>query len=166
MQTEKPDAVELVELLLTAEIYNRVPKLTEADLPPDIRRHYFDSQLDGVRRPIAVTRTDAEKMCGYPDFEQMLPDLAFLKIDKRHDRLAEFDAAAAWFSSQDTADAIRENPVLAHYYSEIRSRCQLSRSKGHQSVNPCPFREAAGQSGKTLRGGIRRYPEAGHDKGP
>ena len=41
MQTEKqPEAVELVELLLTAEIYNRVQKLTEADLPPDIRRHY------------------------------------------------------------------------------------------------------------------------------
>ena len=121
MQTEKPDAVELVELLLTAEIYNRVLKLTEADLPPDIRRHYFDSQLDGVRRPIAVTRTDAEKICGYPDFERMLPDLAFLEIDKasRAIVLAEFDAAAAWFASQDTFGAIRENPVLAHYYQKF-----------------------------------------------
>jgi AAA+ superfamily predicted ATPase len=121
MQTEKPDAVELVGLLLTAAIYNRVPKLTEADLPPDIRRHYFDEQLEGVRRPIIVTRNDAEKICGYPDFEEMLPGLPFLKIDKVNHTilLEEFNNAAEWFASQDTFGTIRENPVLAHYYSKF-----------------------------------------------
>ena len=65
MQTEKqPEAVELVELLLTAEIYNRVHKLTEADLPPDIRRHYSDPETEDVRRPILVSGADAEKICG------------------------------------------------------------------------------------------------------
>ncbi|MDD3566738.1 MAG: hypothetical protein PHN90_13830, partial [Methanothrix sp.] len=32
----------MAELLLTAEIYNRSENLTEDDLPPKIRKHYFD----------------------------------------------------------------------------------------------------------------------------
>ncbi len=121
MQTEKPDAVELVELLLTAGIYNRVQKLTQADLPPDIRRHYFDSETEDVRRPIVVTRADAEKICGQADLKRTLDGLPFVEFDgaARQIRLTEFDAAAAWFASRDVAGAIRENPVLAHYYQKF-----------------------------------------------
>ena len=121
MQTERPEVVELVELLLTAAIYNRVLKLTEADLPPDIRQHYLDSKLESVPRPILVTGKDVEKICGYPDLERLLPDLPFVEIDGANHLvgLAEFDTATAWFASQDTAGAIHENPVLAHYYQKF-----------------------------------------------
>jgi SpoVK/Ycf46/Vps4 family AAA+-type ATPase len=121
MQTEKPDAVELVELLLTVEIYNRVPKLSEADLPPDIRSHLLDPATERVSRPIIITRTDAEKICGHPDFTPILPDLPFLKIEGVANafRLADFDAAASWFASNDSFEAMHDNPVLAHYYSKF-----------------------------------------------
>jgi len=121
MQTQKADAVELVELLLTAEIYNRVHKLMEADLPPDIRNNYFDSRIEAVRRPILVSSEDAEKICGANNVEPILADLPFVEIDGagRLIRLAEFDAAAAWFASQDVSEAILENPVLAHYYQKF-----------------------------------------------
>src|SRR5208283_4269409 len=101
MQTEKqPEAVELVELLLTAEIYNRVHKLTEADLPPDIRSRYFDPETEGVRRPILVSRAGAEKIYGPANFKSMQADLPFVEIDAsaRLIRLTEFDDAAAWFA--------------------------------------------------------------------
>jgi len=121
MQTEKPYTVELVELLLTAEIYNRVHKLMEADLPPDIRHHYFDPQTETVQRPILVSRADAEKIFGIGNIKGMLSDLPFVEIngDAGLIRLAEFDKAAAWFASRDVSDMIRENPVLAHYYQKF-----------------------------------------------
>ncbi len=121
MQTEKPYAVELVELLLTAEIYNRVYKLMEADLPPDIRRHYLDPHTETVRKPILVGRADAEKICGAGNVKGILADLPFVEIngDAGLIRLAGFDEAAAWFASQDASGAIGENPVLAHYYQKF-----------------------------------------------
>ena len=121
MQTQKTDAIALVELLLTAEIYNRVHKLVEADLPPDIRRNYFDSQTEAVRRPILVSGADAEKICGAKNVKPILADLPFVEIDGAGGliRLAEFDAAAAWFASQDVSEAMRQNPVLAHYYQKF-----------------------------------------------
>ncbi len=51
-----------------------------------------------------------------------MPDLPFVEIDGAGQHLvglAEFDAAAEWFASRDTAGAIRENPVLAHYYEKF-----------------------------------------------
>lgn len=121
MQIERSDAVELVELLLTAAIYNRVLKLTEPDLPPDIRRHYAAPKTENVPRPIQVTKADVDKLCDHPDLELLLADLPFVEFDglNRMVRLADFDAAASWFSSQDTSDAIRENPVLARYYEKF-----------------------------------------------
>jgi hypothetical protein len=121
MQTQKADAVELVELLLTAEIYNRVHKLMEADLPPDIRHNYFDSQIEAVRRPILVSSADAEKICGTINVKRIVADLPFVEIDGAGGliRLSAFDAAAEWFATRDVSGAIRENPVLAHYYQKF-----------------------------------------------
>ena len=121
MQTEKPYALDLVELLLTAEIYNRVHKLMEADLPPDIRHLYFDPETEKVRRPIVVSRTDAEKISGAANIKGMLADLPFVEIkgDAGVILVTKFDEAAAWFASHDVSEMIRENPVLAHYYQKF-----------------------------------------------
>jgi AAA+ superfamily predicted ATPase len=121
MQTEKPYTLELVELLLTAEIYNRVHKLMEADLPPDIRHLYFDPQTEKVRRPVLVSRADAEKIFGAGNITGILADLPFVEIngDAGMIRLTRFDEAAAWFASHDVSGMISENPVLAHYYQKF-----------------------------------------------
>ena len=55
MGSEKSEAIEVAELLLTADIYNRSEKLSEDDLPPGIRKHYFDQATKSVKRPIYVT---------------------------------------------------------------------------------------------------------------
>ena len=44
MSTINGEAVlDVLELLLTAEIYNNSSNLNEDDLPPNIRRHYWDA---------------------------------------------------------------------------------------------------------------------------
>ena len=61
---DKCGAIEVAELLLTADIYNRKENLTEDDLPPNIRKHYFDANTKSVKRPIYVTSSDVQKIYG------------------------------------------------------------------------------------------------------
>lgn len=121
MHTEKPASVELVELLLTAEIYNRTLKLTEADLPPDMRRYFFDRTVESVPRPVRITLADVEKICGPGDFRNAVAGLPFLEMDGPGSplKVKEFDACATWFADQDSFEAIQTNPVLAHYFQRF-----------------------------------------------
>jgi SpoVK/Ycf46/Vps4 family AAA+-type ATPase len=114
-------SVEIVALLLTTEIYNRILKLTEADLPPDIRDHYVDPETEGVQRPIHVTMSDAQKICGLADIHAALDGLPFLEIEDSSLvlKLTHFDGGTSWFADQDAFEAIRTNPVLAHYYQKF-----------------------------------------------
>lgn len=121
MRTQKPAPVEFVELLLTAEIYNRIQKLTEPDLPPEIRDCYTDPVTDKVVRPIVVTVEDAERICGFDSIRDMVGELPFLELDEAGSviRLTSFDGGTSWFANQEAFDLIQTNPVLAHYYSKF-----------------------------------------------
>lgn len=121
MYAEKSDSLELVELLLTTELYNRIVKLAEADLPPDIREHYLDLDSEKVIRPIRVSVEDLREISGINNCEKILKKLSFVEIDPetRQLRFSAFDSGASWFASQDSAEAIRTNPVLAHYFSRF-----------------------------------------------
>ncbi len=121
MNADESRATELVELLLTAEIYNRVLKLTEADLPPDIRRHFLDPATDAVVRPMCVSVDAAQKLCGIDGAEEMAAELPFLGFDGSTFvlSLSDFDAAATWYAGRDAFEALRTNPVLAHYFGKF-----------------------------------------------
>lgn len=121
MYAEKSDSLELVELLLTTELYNRIVKLAEADLPPDIRQHYLDLESEKVIRPIRVSIEDLREISGINNCEKILKKLSFVEIDPetRQLKFSAFDSGASWFASQDSAEAIRTNPVLAHYFSRF-----------------------------------------------
>ena len=57
--------VEAVELLLTAEIYNRTANLTETDLPSGMARHYADPETSGaVLRPVSMSMEALRKILG------------------------------------------------------------------------------------------------------
>jgi len=61
MGSERYGAKQIAELLLTADIYNRKENLTEDDLPPKIRKHYFDVETKSVKRPIYVTSSTSRR---------------------------------------------------------------------------------------------------------
>ena len=113
--------IEIVALLLTTEIYNRIPKLTEADLPPDVRDHFADPETERVLRPIHVTVQDAREICRLSDIDGALDGLPFLEIagSGLQLKLTDFDGGTSWFAAQDTFEDIRTNPVLAHYYQKF-----------------------------------------------
>jgi len=120
MGAEKPGTLEIVELLLTAEIFNRTESLSEEDLLPKIREHYSHPKTGIVAKPIGVTVEDVEKICGRDNIDDAIAKLTFVILEPHNSHLGlAFELAAGWFSSQDSYyDAVKSNPVLAHYYQQ------------------------------------------------
>ncbi|MCQ1534287.1 ATP-binding protein [Methanosarcina sp. KYL-1] len=115
--------IEIVELLLTAEIYNRYPELDVNDLPKNIRKNYWSSAERTVPKPIIVSFLRLEKLCGVEDVEKSVRNVPFIAVDRSHFeiRLSAFELAVEWFEKQEDArERIENNPVLAYYFGEIR----------------------------------------------
>src|SRR5665648_798816 len=114
---------EIIELLLTANIYNKNKELEENDLPSDIRKHYWDNEEGSVKRPINVTIEDIRSIKGIDNPNQYLKSGAtstFVDFTDSYNKqlyITTLDVATNWFSKQPAAlDAINKNPVLASYY--------------------------------------------------
>ncbi|MBN1324206.1 MAG: ATP-binding protein [Methanotrichaceae archaeon] len=123
MGSDKTEAMEIAELLLTAEIYNRSENLTEDDLPPKIRKRYFDHLAKGVKRPIYVTCADVEGIYGPMDVKARSKKLPFVNLEEFGSqlRLTVFDLGAKWLAHQDSIEMIRANPTLAYFYQNYDS---------------------------------------------
>ena len=119
MGAEKRKTLEIFELLLTAEIYNRSENLTEDDLPPKIRRYYFDPVIKGVERPLRVTLKAVERISGLDHIRQIIEDNPFVGLHEIGFQLAlmDFEEGAQWFADQTSPrTSSRSNPVLAYFY--------------------------------------------------
>ncbi|AKB73764.1 AAA family ATPase [Methanosarcina lacustris Z-7289] len=115
--------LDIVELLLTAEIYNRYPELDVNDLPKNIRKNYWNSTEKTVPKPIIASFVRVEKLYGIKDIEKSVRNIPFITIDRSHFelRLSAFELAAEWLEKQEGAqERIENNPVLAYYLGEIR----------------------------------------------
>jgi SpoVK/Ycf46/Vps4 family AAA+-type ATPase len=115
--------LDIVELLLTAEIYNRYSELDVNDLPKNIRKSYWSSVEKTVPKPIIASFVRIEKLYGISDIEKTVRNIPFINIDRSHFelRLSAFELAAEWFEKQEgSQEKIENNPVLAYYFGEIR----------------------------------------------
>ncbi len=112
------ESVDLVELLLTAEIYNRFEELTEDDIPKDLRKVFYGK--NGITRPLIVKYDVAKKVV--KDVGRALKNLPFVDYNTitKQIKLTSFDLAVRWFS-QRALDRIEKNPILAYYYQNYNS---------------------------------------------
>ncbi|NIA11485.1 MAG: AAA family ATPase, partial [Nitrospiraceae bacterium] len=109
----------IVELLLTAHIYNESETLTENDLPVKIRKNYWNSEKKSVERPISVRIDDVTTIYGQNDVRPETLSLPFIEFEKfgAELRFTVFDLAKNWFLKQaDAVERIRNNPALASFY--------------------------------------------------
>jgi SpoVK/Ycf46/Vps4 family AAA+-type ATPase len=140
---EKCGAIEVAELLLTADLYNRNENLNEGDLPPNIRKHYFDAQTKSVKRPMYVTSIDVQKIYGIENVKAVIKDLTFVALEEFGSqlRLTVFDVAAKWFANQKDLARIRSNPTLAYFYENYDSM-KVSYAEARNGNKPlCADRE-------------------------
>lgn len=123
MGSEKCGAIEVAELLLSADIYNQNMNLTEDDLPPHIRKHYFDAETRSVKRPMYVTSSDVQKIYGIENVKGVIKGLSFVAYEEFGSqlRLTVFDIAAKWFANQKDTARIKSNPALAFFYENYDS---------------------------------------------
>ena len=112
------ESVKLVELLLTAEIYNRFEELTEDDIPKELRKALYGK--NGIRRPLVVKLETAKKVV--KNVESALKNLPFVDYNAitKQLKLTSFDLAIKWFA-QRALDRIERNPILAYYYQNYNS---------------------------------------------
>lgn len=102
-----------MELLLTAEIYNRYEELSEDDIPKQIRKLFYRS---GLKRPLVVKKDMAERYAGKVDIRG-LPFIDLNNFSKQL-KLTSFELATKWLASKGL-EVIKRNPVLAYYYQNF-----------------------------------------------
>jgi SpoVK/Ycf46/Vps4 family AAA+-type ATPase len=120
MEDSETQVLNIVELLLTAHIYNGNDQLDENDLPPPIRKNYWNSKERKVARPITVSEKSVEGLFDLTHGWSLIQTLPFVSFDEFGARisLTVFDLGARWFANQDTLSRIKRNPTLAFYYSQ------------------------------------------------
>jgi SpoVK/Ycf46/Vps4 family AAA+-type ATPase len=109
--------IKLVELLLTAELYNRFEELSEDDIPKRIRKLLYGK--NGIKRPLVIRSEIAERYCD-PEKARTLPFIDFNTFSKQY-ILTSFDIAVRWFAQNADREVIENNPVLAYYYQNYDS---------------------------------------------
>lgn len=115
----------LMEVILTAEIFNRHADLSINDLPPTCRE-IFASGGGGpaaIKRPVAVSEGAAKRLLGIPDAHAKLSGNPFVAYEEFGQRLklTTLEPAAQWFLKQGGKNLIEKNPALAFYYERIDS---------------------------------------------
>lgn len=107
--------IRLVELLLTAEIFNRFENLSESDIPRDIRKALYSKGI--LKRPIVVKEENVLRYSG-----KISNDLPFIDFNPmtRQFKITSFDLAVKWLASKGL-ELIKRNPVLAYYYENFDS---------------------------------------------
>ncbi len=124
MVTRMPDeALDIVELLLTVDIYNSEEKLDENDLPPRIRKHYWNAKEKAVKRPLGVRPEDIEKIYRHNRAIEVSKTLPFIEIEDIGSKLefTVFELGIKWFTKQNQFERINKNPVLAFYYENLNN---------------------------------------------
>ena len=137
--SDQTDPCAIVELLLTAQIYNQSEQLAEGDLPVEIRKHYWDSGKRGVKRPICVRIDDVRAIYGINGTKQEINRLPFIEFEEfgAELKLTVFDLAKDWFLNQnDATDLIRKNPVLASFYEAEGAGVGVSYEEATRAVQP------------------------------
>jgi len=120
-ETGTRDVLGIMELLLTAEIFNRNEDLGINDLHPRCRE-FFGAGSGGsteVKRPLIVSEGALKKVFGTPDAVcQSVRKNPFVGYDDFGQRLSlpSLDAAAGWFLKKGGEERIGENPVLAYFF--------------------------------------------------
>ncbi|MEM2726711.1 MAG: ATP-binding protein [Archaeoglobaceae archaeon] len=109
------ESTKLVELLLTAEIFNRYETLNESDIPRDIRKALYNKGT--LKRPIIVKEENAIRYSGKCSND--LPFIDFNPMTKQF-KITSFELAIKWLATKGL-EMIKRNPVLAYYYENFDS---------------------------------------------
>ena len=111
-------ALDVVECMLTARLYDRHTNLDENDLPPAIRMVLWSG--DGVSRPPRLDEDDVTEATGIDDPWEQISGQMFTDRDTFSGQLdfTDDEMAIEWFAERADEERIQANPVLAYHFRE------------------------------------------------
>ncbi len=121
--TGESDALHIMEVVLTAEIFNQNPNLDINDLTPACREIFSITNASDTRRPVYVSDGLIKKILGIPDAHLKVSTNPFVSYEDFGQRLriTALEPAAQWFLKQGGKTIIRRNPALAFYFESVDS---------------------------------------------
>lgn len=109
-------ALDVVEFLLTTEVFDESRALDENDLPPRYRRVFWS---DGTfERPLTVTTSTARSATGVEQPWEAVAELMFTERDQFSGTISLTDRgmAESWFLSRAEKEQLQSNPTLAYHF--------------------------------------------------
>ena len=82
MEDPENQVLDIIELVLTAHIYNDFDQLDENDLPPRIRKSYWNSKERRVDRPIIVSENAVDRIYEIPHAWRLIKTLPFVVFEE------------------------------------------------------------------------------------
>ncbi len=144
-------AVDVVELLVTAERYSTDRSLDADDLPPRYRRVFWSEDADddgpgGVVRPLQVTEETARTATGVERPWEAISDLLFTERQEFSGELTltQPDMGLSWLVDRVDAERLRSNPVLAKAVEETVANDDTD--VDHTSVPDVTYEEARSET--------------------
>jgi predicted AAA+ superfamily ATPase len=124
-QEGSSDVLKIMEILLTAEIFNRNQDLDINDLNPE-SREFFGAGSAGnpdVKRPLLVSEGTLRKVFDADEAFPAVRKNPFVGYEEFGQRLSitSLEPAAAWFLKKGALRFIETNPVLAYFFENYDS---------------------------------------------
>jgi hypothetical protein len=117
------DILRIMEVILTAEVFNRNPDLDINDLTPACREMFGSAGAKDVKRPVYVSDGLIKRSLDIADAHLKVSSNPFVAYEDFGQRLkiTAFKPASEWFLSQGGRSLIEKNPALAFFYEGIDS---------------------------------------------
>ena len=114
------EILDLIELLLAAEIFNQNQNLDINDLTPIAREVFGVQSMEGERGPVVVSESALQRILGIPDAHLRLEKHPLTMYEEFGHRLriTTLPAGFNWFVKHSGDKRVKKNPVLA-WYAEI-----------------------------------------------
>lgn len=118
-----PDILRIMEVILTAEIFNKNPDLDINDLTPTCREIFGSTGAKDVKRPVYVSDGLIKRSLEIADAHLKISANPFVAYEDFGQRLkiTALKPASEWFLSQGGRALIEKNPALAFFYEGVDS---------------------------------------------
>lgn len=117
------ETIKLMEILLTAEIFNTYQNLDENDLTPECREIFGQNGGLEIKRPLYVSEGMLRKTLGIADACRKLEQTPVVTCEEFGQRIhvTTLEPAARWFVKKGGRSFIEKNPALAYYFKDTDS---------------------------------------------
>ncbi len=117
------EILRIMEVVLTAEIFNQNPQLDINDLTPVCREIFSILTSADIRRPVYVSDGVIKRSLAIADAHKKIsanPFVAYEEFGQRI-RITALEPAAQWFLRQGGKNLIEKNPSLAFFFENMNS---------------------------------------------